>query len=39
MNAFEDETAITSVTISDGITTIGDSAFRGCSILETVNIG
>ena len=38
-DAFKDNTTITSVTIPDGITTIGASAFDGCSNMMTVIIG
>ena len=35
---FKDESRITSVTISEGITTIGTEAFRNCISLETVTL-
>ena len=38
-DAFKDNTTITSVTIPDGITTIGANAFNGCSNMMTVIIG
>ena len=37
--AFEDCIDLTSVTISDGITSIGREAFRGCSGLTNITIG
>ena len=36
MNAFKDNTTITSVVIPEGVTTIGTCAFEGCTNLETV---
>ena len=38
-NAFNGNTAITSITIPDGINTIGAGAFDGCSQLTTIIIG
>ena len=38
-NAFNGNTAITSITIPDGINTIGAGAFDGCSQLMTISIG
>ena len=38
-DAFSGQTNIVSVTISDSVTIIGDSAFEGCKNLGTVNIG
>ncbi len=38
-NAFEDCTALKTVTIGSGVTSIGYSAFEGCTALETVTIG
>ena len=38
-DAFKENTSITSVTIPDGITTIGANAFNGCSNMMTVIIG
>ena len=38
-NAFKGNTAITSITIPDGINTIGAGAFDGCSQLTTIIIG
>lgn len=37
--AFNGNTAITSITIPDGINTIGAGAFDGCSLLTTIIIG
>ena len=37
--AFKDNKDITSLTIADGITIIGDNAFEGCSKLVVINIG
>ncbi len=37
--AFNGNTAITSITIPDGINTIGAGAFDGCSQLTTISIG
>ena len=38
-NAFKENQSITSVTIPDGINTIGDNAFNGCIGLIVINIG
>ena len=37
MNAFR-ETGLTSVTIPEGVTTIGEYAFRGCQSLTSVQL-
>ena len=37
-DAFKDETALTNVTIPSTVTSIGESAFAGCSNLETVEV-
>tara|TARA_B100001057_G_scaffold498952_1_gene607786 strand:+ start:2028 stop:2972 length:945 start_codon:yes stop_codon:yes gene_type:complete len=37
--AFRDCTSLTSITIPDCVTTIGDFAFRGCTSLTTIEIG
>ena len=38
-NAFKNNTTITSLTISDGVKTISEYAFYGCSSLRTVDFG
>ena len=38
-NAFKDNQDITSLTIPEGITTIGDNAFDGCVGLLVINVG
>ena len=38
-NAFLDKTAITSVVLPDGITSIGENAFNGCESLTSVTFG
>ena len=38
-NAFEGNTAITSLKIGDNVTTLGDASFRGCTNLTKVVIG
>ena len=35
-SAFQQKTALKSVTIPDSVTTIGSSAFRGCTALKTI---
>ncbi len=37
-NAFEDNTAITKVTIPDTVTTIGNAAFKGCTSLSELSL-
>ena len=37
--AFEDCSSLTSITISESVTSIGDYAFSGCSSLESLHIG
>ncbi|MBQ2833496.1 MAG: leucine-rich repeat protein, partial [Clostridia bacterium] len=37
-NAFSGNTAITSVTVLDGVTVIGESAFEGCTSLNSANL-
>ncbi len=37
-NAFNNCTALTVVTIPEGVTSIGDSAFEGCSALGAINL-
>ncbi len=37
--AFQDCTALKTVTIADGITSIGEAAFSGCSALEELDLG
>ncbi|MBQ1964451.1 MAG: leucine-rich repeat domain-containing protein, partial [Tidjanibacter sp.] len=37
-HAFEDCSALTSVTIGNGVTSIGNSAFSGCSSLTSITI-
>ncbi len=38
-SAFEDCSALTQVTLPNGVTSIGDDAFRGCSALKQITIG
>ena len=38
-NEFKDYTSLTTVTIGNGVTSIGDSAFSGCTGLTSVTIG
>lgn len=38
-SAFQQKTALKSVTIPDSVTTVGSSAFRGCTALKTIKGG